>query len=165
MIPMRPLARTWPALFAWGAGLVHIALAAQIARSASAAAVAVIVALLAQGAGELVWGGLSLHAGQPVAARTAMTGGMTGAVLAGVAIGAGGSPVAAAAAVALLVPGAILAARSGRGLMTPASGWVPMVGLIAGAGIVAGLVTPALSTTAGIPEHGRIVFVDPHAGH
>jgi hypothetical protein len=159
------LARSWPALFAWGAGLLHVALAAEVARAHLAPGVLLVVALAVQGVGELAWGTVSLRRGRPVASRTAMAGGLTGVVVAGAAIGAGGSPIAAVAALVLLVPAAVLAGRASRSVATPTSTWGPVVGLLVGAGIVAGLVTPALSTTDGVQVHGHFVFVDPHAGH
>ena len=164
---MRSIARGWPALFAWGAGLLHIALAAQVARAALVPGLIAVVLLL-QGAAELTWGILSRSSGRAVAARAVVAGAMSGMVLAAVAIGGGGSPVAAAAVVVLMVPASMLtwSARAG----TPA--WhsrqmPPAVGLIVGAVLVAGLITPALSTTTGSGEHGHsdLSSFDPHAGH
>jgi hypothetical protein len=164
---MRSIARSWPALFAWGAGLLHIALAAQVARAALVPGVIAVVLLL-QGAAELTWGILGLSSGRPVAARAVVAGAMTGMVLAAVAIGGGGSPVAAAAVVVLVMPASMLTWSSRAG--TPASHSRPMlpaVGLIVGAVLVAGLITPALSTTTGSGEHGHsdLSSFDPHAGH
>jgi hypothetical protein len=165
---MRSIARSWPALFAWGAGLLHIALAAQVARTASVPGAFVMSALLLQGAAELTWGVLSLSRGRPVAARAVVAGAMTGLVLAAVAIGGGGSPVAAAAVVVLVVPASMLT-WSARARTTAASArpLLPAVGMVVGAVLVAGLVTPALSTTTGSVEHGHgdLSSFDPHAGH
>jgi hypothetical protein len=157
------MSRSWPALFAWGAGLLHIALGAEIGVAGAVA----VVALLLQGAGEIVWGTLSLRAGRPVARRSALTGAMTGVVVAAAAVVFGCSPFAAAATIALVVPAAALASRSGGRPPARDRPWSRAVGIVAGGVLVAGLLTPALSTTAE-PVHqgpGQLVSFDPHAGH
>lgn len=165
---MSSIARSWPALFAWGAGLLHLALAAQVVRAALVPGVVVAAMLLLQGAAELSWGVLSLRRGRPVAARAVVAGAVTGLVLAAVAIGGGGSPVAVAAVVVLVVPASMLtwSARA-RTAVSPSRRLVPAIGIVAGAVLVAGLVTPALSTTTGSGEHGHddLSSFDPHAGH
>jgi hypothetical protein len=157
------MSRSWPALFAWGAGLLHIALGAEIGVAAAVA----MVALLLQGAGEFLWGILSLLAGRPVARRTAVTGAMTGVVLAAAAVPFGCSPYAVAATIALVVPAAALASRSGDQSPTRGRPWSRVAGIVAGGVLVAGLLTPTLSMTAE-PVHrgpGQQVSLDPHAGH
>lgn len=55
----------WPALFAWGAGLIHIAVAA-------GAPLGVLVPLTALGAAELVWGIAALRLGRIPLVRTSL---------------------------------------------------------------------------------------------
>ncbi|MDL9978762.1 hypothetical protein [Microbacterium candidum] len=159
---MRTMSRSWPALFAWGAGLLHVALGAEIGVASAVA----MVALLLQGAGEFAWGIVSLRSERAVARRTALAGAITGVVLAAASVPFGGSPFAVAATIALVVPAAMLASRGDARPSTRGRPWSRAVGVVTGGVIVAGLLGPALSTTA-VPhhEHGHVVSLDPHAGH
>ncbi|KHK97463.1 hypothetical protein LK09_11955 [Microbacterium mangrovi] len=163
---MRTSSRSWPALFAWGAGLLHIALAAEAGRAAAALGMLAAAALLLQGAGELAWGIAALVRGRPVAPRTALVGAVTGLTLAASAIPAGGSPIAVAAVVLLLVPAAVLTWTAKEVRRSRPRSWGQPVGMVVGAVLVAALITPALSTTVG-GGHGHLdmASVDPHAGH
>lgn len=165
---MRAFARSWPALFAWGAGLLHLALAGEIlSEGAATPAVVVVVALAVQASGEATWGIASLHAGDAVARRVAAGGAVTGVVVAGAAIAAGGSVIAAAVTIALVVASAALVSSRRRAPAGRPRPWIAAAGIAAGAILVAGLVTPAASTTrpASYGEHGTVVSYDPHAGH
>jgi hypothetical protein len=165
---MRSISRSWPALFAWGAGLLHIALAAQVVRASPVPGAVAMTALLLQGAAELTWGIVSLSRGRPVAPRAVVAGAMTGLVLAAGAIGDGGSPVAVAAVVVLVVPASMLSwSATTRPTVARSRSMPPAVGMIVAAVLVAGLVTPALATTSGGGEHGHsdLSSFDPHAGH
>jgi hypothetical protein len=165
---MSGIARSWPSLFAWGGGLLHIALAAQVARAGLLPGAIAVAALLLQGAAELAWGTISVRRGGPVAARAAIAGAMTGPVLAAVAIGGGGSPVAAAAIVVLLVPASMLTWKARMRQKPPRDRRiVPALGMVVGAVLVAALLTPVLSSTSGSIGHGHgdLSSFDPHAGH
>ncbi|UJP10877.1 hypothetical protein L2X99_04420 [Microbacterium sp. KUDC0406] len=165
---MRTLTRLWSALFAWGSGLVHLALGAGAGLGgAGNAAVVTMVALLALGAGELAWGTASIRAGRPVVPRTAAVGALAGVLLAPVAIAVGCSPVAVAASLVLAVSAIALSAnRRTRGTPPPRP-WSAALAMVAGAVLVAAVVTPALSTTDApahvgeLPGGGQGI----HSGH
>ncbi|UUT35583.1 hypothetical protein [Microbacterium elymi] len=165
---MRAFSSTWPALFAWGAGLVHIALGASIvAGSAPAPAIVVVVLLLLLGAGELVWGAASLRAGRIVVPRTKVAGAVGGIALAAAALAVGCAPVAVAAALVLATAAACVSARRKDPAPGRSRSWTTTVGTVAGAILVAALVTPALSTADTAAHSGQLPAGshDPHAGH
>ncbi|BDZ64550.1 hypothetical protein [Agromyces mangrovi Wang et al. 2018] len=167
--------RSWPALGALGAGLVLLALGAGAGGAPGIAMAGLGVAALAQGVA-------ALRAGRVVLPRTTL--GVVAAYLvvaAGISaagllpgIGVAGGPLVAASALAV-VPAAAAAHRLRAPLQVPGSSagrrstverWPSLVGLVAGAVLVAGLVTPALAaTTAGehaVP-HGELHTE--HVGH
>lgn len=157
---MGALTRTWPALFAWGSGLVHIALAASIsAGTGGSTAIVVMAVLLLLGAAELAWGVASLRAGHPVMSRTRLAGALAGVILAAAAIAVGCSPFAVAASVVLTVAAVRFSSRS----KTPdrSRPWTATAGVASGAVLVAALLTPALSSTDGVAHLGEV----PTGGH
>jgi len=162
--------RQWPALCAWGAGLIHLAIAA-----GSSPLWAVLLGAI--GAAELAWGVYALRAGRMTRPRVVLgiSLGVVGvSVLAGMLGSFPGIPLAAACALLLVIAfavGGVLrteARRSPRRITFEASQQRPgrtLIGLLAGAALVAGLTTPALALTdAGehaVP-HGEMTG---HSGH
>jgi len=170
------LARTWPMLSALGGGLVLLALAAG-AGGAAAGALAVA------GIAGLSWGVLSLRAGRAIVPAVAL--GVSTAVLVGAGALVGtGLAVATGVAVGPLVAASVFIAvvaahtafvvrrRSRAARPTPdrdrsvdattrpaVDGRLSLVGLVAGALLVAGLATPALAAT----EAGELAV--PHGEH
>ena len=170
------LARTWPMLSALGGGLVLLALAAG-AGGAAAGALAVA------GIAGLSWGVLSIRAGRAIVPAVAL--GVSTAVLAGAGALVGtGLAVATGVAVGPLVAASVFIAvvaahtafvvrrRSRAARPTPdqdrsvdattrpaVDGRLSLVGLVAGALLVAGLATPALAAT----EAGELAV--PHGEH
>lgn len=165
---MPRLTRTWPALFSWGSGLLHLSLGAAITLSdPQPGAVAVASALLVIGSAELVWGALTMRAGRPVAPRTAVVGALVGIVASAASLTAGSSPLSVAASLLLTVAAAATIAVSRRPGRHRSRPWAGTVGAVAGAVIVAALATPALSAVY-VPGEGVDVssgYVNPHAGH
>ncbi|MGC5221901.1 hypothetical protein ACPW96_04780 [Micromonospora sp. DT81.3] len=164
------LTRQWPALCAWGAGLIHLAV---VASSSPLWA----VLLGAMGALELAWGVYALRSGRMTGPRVVM-GAALGAIgvsgIAGLSGSFAGVPLAAATVLLLVIAfaaAAVLRAerrRSPRRSTYEASRQRPgrtLLGLLAGAALVAGLTTPALALTdAGehaVP-HGE---TSRHGGH
>lgn len=161
--------RSWPALFAWGAGLIHLAVGAGVRTASDPVTAGILALLLVLGAAELAWGVDALRMGSPRAPRAAAGAAVGAAVLGGCAIAVGASPIAIAAASGLAVAaGAISAARPGR-TRRPAGRGAQVAAIALAAVLVAGIATPALATTDAaryaVPhgEHGTLV--DPHAGH
>lgn len=162
--------RQWPALCAWGAGLVHLAVAAGSSPLWA-------VPLGAMGAAELAWGVYALRTGRMTRPRV-VTGAALGAIGASAVAGVFGSfagvPLAAASVLLFVIAFAAAAVvradrrRLPRRSTYEASGQRPgrtILGLLAGAALVAGLTTPALALTdAGehaVP-HGE---TSRHGGH
>lgn len=186
------LTRSWPTLAAWGAGLIHLGLGAGMVTKGSDVAVRVVGALLVVvGAAALVWGVAALARDRLTAPRTGMAIAVLGTVAAALALAVDPFRVSVhAAAVGILlflacgVAAAVTARRRARSAPAPsatatsASGSartetpraVPrtsIVGILVGAAVVAGLVTPALgSTEAGqaAPSHSDHPLFDDH-GH
>ena len=176
MNALTTLARTWPMLSALGGGLVLLALAAGAGGAAGGA-------LAAAGIAGLGWGVLSLRAGRAIVPAVAL--GVSTAVLvgAGALVGTGlaaATGVAVGPLVAASVFIAVVAAhtafvvrrRSRAARPTPdqdraadaasrpaIDGRLSLVGLVAGALLVAGLATPALAAT----EAGELAV--PHGEH
>ena len=144
---------TVPAIAAWGAGLIQLALAAGAitADDSSLASRAIGVALLPLGAAAMVWGAVVLARGILPLPRVTIAASI-GAILAiaGALIvdAAHTSAFAAAAAVALIIVVAASNARALRRTGPRPSGSTggAVVGLVAGAIVVSALVTPALSS-------------------
>ena len=164
--------RSWPMLAALGAGLVLLALAA-------GAGGAMLPALAVAGVAALGWGGLALRAGRVIAPSTTLV--VTAAALVGMAaaVSTGAAamtdvapgPLAAASVfivVVALSAGIELRARTrlSRTAAKPrgdraaaASDTARLIGLLAGAALVAALATPALAAT----EAGESAV--PHGTH
>jgi hypothetical protein len=175
MTALAKMARTWPMLAAFGAGLVLLAVAAGAGGPAGGVLAGVGVAALA-------WGVLSLHLGRPLAPAAALAVGVALLVGAALLVGSGLSGAAGVPAGPLLaasVFAAVVAGHAGFILRrrartaTPArakgapdaagravvDGRLSLVGLVAGALLVAGLATPAIAAT----EAGRLAV--PHGEH
>lgn len=167
----------WPALFAWGAGLIHIAVAA-------GAPLGVLVPLTALGAAELVWGIAALRLGRMPLVRTALAIGVV-ATLGGLVLALfdlmAWIPLVSSSLMLLAIAGAaaVKLRRDARGIdgadargadvdasaRSSAPVGRSLIGVVAGALLVSALTTPALAQThAGdyaIP-HGEM---SGHHGH
>jgi hypothetical protein len=178
MTALSTMARTWPMLAAFGGGLVLLALAAGAGGTAGGV-------LAAAGIAGLGWGVLSLRAGRAIV--PAITLGVSVALLvgAGVVVGAGlaadiggavGPLVAASVFVAVVAGHAAFVVRRRARAARPTperpgttatdaafrpavDGRLSLVGLVAGALLVAGIATPALAAT----EAGELAV--PHGEH
>ncbi len=165
---MGALTRSWPALFGWGSGLMYLSLGAAILLGEPAGgAVAVAAGLLVFGVTALVWGALCLHTGHPVAPRVAGSGAVVGVLLSGGALIVGCSPLAVAASIALALGTAATIASQRRTRTDRPRPQLGIVGVAAGAILVAALATPALSSGY-VP--GEVAPLQggntgPHAGH
>lgn len=172
----------WPAVAAWGAALILLALgagaitaadgsgpsdASAVGASAAAASAAgswaVGLPLIALGAAGLVWGGLTLARGRLVAPRAAVAGTLVGLVAGGAALGVDPVRTSVAAFGAVTVLLVAVALGCGRALRSTERGpdAAPrrrLAGLLVAAVVVAGIVTPALGAT----EAGRSAG---HSGH
>lgn len=173
--------RSWPALLAWGAGLIHLAIGASVS-GADGRAVVLLAPMLLIGAVELGWGVAVLRAGRIRRGRGAAVGAIIAVIFGAVAL-LGGAPVIAVAASSVLVIAAgAMAARSrgaGEALVDAGEGSTRAsrtraAGAVLGAVLVASLVTPALAQTdaganGGGHDHGGgadlPLVVDPHAHH
>lgn len=171
---MALLTRSWPALAVWGSALLHLSLGASLTLGTGRpVATVVAVGLLLVGVTELAWGAAALRAGRPVAPRTAAVGAVLSIAAGGAALATGCSPLAVAAAVLLTLGAGAALARSERASAerpaptASARPWVATVGSVAGAVIVAALVTPALSTVyvPGADAPAPSTQLGPHAGH
>lgn len=174
--------RTWPALLAWGAGLIHLAIGAQSAAAGARwPAAALLVPMLVVGVAELGWGVAVFRAGRIVRGKAAAIGSIVAVVLAAAAL-VGGAPVlAVAVSSALAVVGGSMAARASttveaqprEGERAARPSRSRTAGMVLGAVLVAGLVTPVLAQTdagmrAGMHHHGadmQMPLMDPHAHH
>jgi hypothetical protein len=176
--------RTWPALFAWGAGLIHIAVAA-------GSPLGVLVPLTVLGVAELVWGIAMLRLGRMPLVRWALAVGVV-ATLAGLVLALfdlmAWIPLVSSSVMLVAIAGAaaVTVRRAARGrdprgtdvrgtdvrgsdAQASARSAVPagrtLVGVLAGALLVSALTTPALAQTkAGdyaVP-HGEMTS---HHGH
>ncbi|MEN2740303.1 hypothetical protein ABCS02_21105 [Microbacterium sp. X-17] len=163
--------RTWPALLAWGAGLLHLALGAAIVSGAHAVATDVVLgALIVLGAAELVWGIVAIRADAPPAPRVAVAGAVVAIGMGAAALAVGGSLFAVAAATALATGAGAFAARRLRtrraASADPGRPRPFVVPLVLGTILVAGIATPALATTdAGLHAVHDGGTMSGHAGH
>lgn len=172
--------RSWPALLAWGAGLIHLAIGAAVI-GADVRSLVLLVPMLVIGVVELGWGVAVLRAGRILWGRGAATAAIIAVVLGAGAL-LGGAPVIAVAASSLLViaAGAMAArsrgageARADAGEGSARASRSRAVGTMLGAVLVAALVTPGLAQTdaganGGVHDHGGgadLPLVDPHAHH
>lgn len=153
-------ATSWPALTAWGAGLIQLALGAGALTGAQGGVVlhSAGIALVGFGAAGFAWGGATLARGRLVVPRAGVVGVLAGIVALAAALGAGPariSPLAVAVASALLLATGLACARavrlhrSGRVDAAPPR----MLVLLASAVLVAAVVTPALAAT----ESGQLL--------
>ncbi|AZS45018.1 hypothetical protein E1I21_03385 [Microbacterium oleivorans] len=151
------LVRSWPALAAWGAGLVELGLGAgAIVKGADAADRGIGILLATVGATTLVWGVITLSRGR-VAPRSGAAVSLVGIVALAAVMLAGPRqmsiyPVVVSMALALAVGvvSAVALRRAGRGRAHPVARTAARTsvgGLIVGAFLLAGLVTPALAAT------------------
>jgi len=162
--PSRPApagrgAPSWPAISAWGGGLVQLALGAgAIMTEGGGPAIRVVgILLVLIGAGALGWGAASLARGRIVVPRLSIAGSLAGIIAATAAMVLDPirvSVFAVAAGIALLIAVALGSALTLRRQARPAkrdAGARHLVGLIVAAVLVAGVATPALAAT----EAGR----------
>ena len=161
-----PVRRTssWPAVAAWGAALLQLALGAGalIGAGGGVGLGAIGVVLVILGAGGLVWGAAALTRGRIVVPRVgiaAVLGGMAAATVALALDPVRTSVVAVAAVSALLIAVGIACGISLRRNDRPVPERTGMLGLFVAAVLVAGVVTPALGAT----EAGRLA--PDHSGH
>ncbi len=174
----------WPAVAAWGAALILLALGAGAITAAdgsgpadasaagAAGSWAVGLPLITLGAAGLAWGALTLARGRVVAPRAAVAGALAGLVAGGAALGVDPVRTSVAAFGAVTVLLVAVALGCGRALRstdrTPdAAPRRRLAGLLVAAVVVAGIVTPALGATeagrsAGHSGHG-IVLEDGHS--
>ncbi len=144
-------ARSWPALTAWGAGLIQLALGAGALTGAQGGAVPITagIALAGLGAAGFAWGGTALARGRLVVPRAGVVGVLTGLVALAAALGTDPEHVsvaAVAAASALLIATGIGCALTLRRAGRPGSR-MRVLGLVVSAVVVAALVTPALAAS------------------
>ena len=172
--------RSWPALLAWGAGLIHLAIGASVT-GADGWAVVLLAPMLVLGAVELGWGVAVLRAGRVGQGRGAAIGAIIAVILGAGALLGGAPVIAVAASSGLVVAAGAMAARSrgegeagadvGEGSVRASRSRA--VGAVLGAVLVAALVTPGLAQTdaganGGGHDHGGgadLPLVDPHAHH
>lgn len=174
------LVRSWPALAAWGAGLLQLGLGAgAIVKGADAADRGIGVLLATVGAATIAWGVVALTKGRVTSPRAGVAVSLVGLV-AVTAVLLFGPPqtsiypvvVSAGLALAVGVVSAIATrraegSRSSSAVRTAAR--TSVGGLIVGAFLLAGLVTPALAATPiGSDAPGaevNEVFMPGHGGH
>ena len=164
-------APSWPAIAAWGGGLIQLALGAgAITTEGASPAIRVAgILLVVIGAGAIGWGAATLAQGRIVVPRLSIAGSLAGILAAAGAMALDPTRVsvfAVAAASALLIAVALGSALELRREGQPRSKR-HLVGLIVGAVLVAGIVTPALAATeAGqhaVPHGEHLEMVEP--GH
>ena len=161
---------SWAAIAAWGGGLIQLALGAGaltgVGGGPAIRAVGIILTVL--GAAALGWGVAALARGRIIVPRAGLSGSLAGILAATAAMILDPSRVsvfAVAAASVLLIAVAFACAlvlrTAGRAVVSPAPDAVrpQLVGILVGAVLVAGLVTPALAAT----EAGRHAV--PHGEH
>lgn len=139
---------SWPAVGAWGAGLVHAALgaAAVVAPGATTPARALGIALVILGLAAIGWGVMTLRAERMLAPRIVVVTAVAAVVADGILLLLApartsiiGVAVATLLAVAVAVPAAA-AARRGQSTTRAAGVW----GIVLAAAVIAVVVTPAL---------------------
>jgi len=160
----------WPAIAAWGGGLIQLALgAAAVTGVEGDLAIRVAgILLLVIGAAAVGWGAVTLARGRIVVPRLSVAGALAGILVAVAAMAldpARVSVLAVAAESALLIAVAFAGALALRRANRPARSKTReaegprLVGLLVSASIVAALVTPALAAT----EAGQHAV--PHGEH
>lgn len=171
--PAGRAAPSWPAIAAWGGGLVQLALGAgAIMTPGGGPAIRVAgILLVVIGAGALGWGAAALAQGRIIVPRLSIAGSLAGILAATAAMVLDPirvSVFAVAAGIALLIAVALGSALTLRRQARPSkrdAGPRHLVGLIVAAVLVAGIATPALAATeAGrhaVP-HGEMVAPGHH---
>jgi len=174
--------RSWPALLAWGAGLIHLAIGAAVARAdGEGNAVMLLAPMLAVGAAEIAWGVAVLRAGRIRGGRGAAAGAIIAVLMGTVALIGGAPVIAVGSASALAIASGAMAARMREaGAARTGTGEEPVrtsrsraAGVALGAVLVAALAMPGLAqtdaaTNVGVHDHGNgadLPLVDPHAHH
>lgn len=164
----------WPAIAAWGGGLVQLALGAGAMMTAEGGPAIRWAGLLlvAFGAAAIGWGAATLARGRMVVPRLSIAGSLAGIFAAAAALildPARVSVFAVAAGVALSMAVALGAAINLRRGSAPSSrpdaGRRRLAGLVVAAVVVAGIVTPALAATSAGQQavpHGDL-FAPGHA--
>jgi hypothetical protein len=153
---MTPLTRTWLAFAAFGAGLIHLAIAA-------GSALPLAVPLAGLGAAELGWGVAILHLGRLIAPRTVVAislmpllgWGGSAAVMPGLGMPLAGLPLfplAVASLFNLFIAVVVAIELRGVAALPEAAartdqGGRYLIGLVAAGILVSGLTTPALAAT------------------
>ncbi|KTS60043.1 hypothetical protein NS206_12055 [Microbacterium testaceum] len=169
--------RSWPSVFAWGAGLITAALGAgAITRPDSGAAASGLgIGLVVLGLAALAWGGVVLWAGRLVVPALVL-GGSLAAIVGATAllfvVPAHTSVLAVAAASLLFVivgASAAVHLRRRRRVAHPERTPQPMsvVGLLVAAAVIAVVVTPALGATQNavlLRDDGTVPVIS-HEGH
>jgi hypothetical protein len=151
-------APSWPAIAAWGGGLIQLALGAgAITTEGASPAIRVAgIVLVVIGAGALGWGAATLARGRIVVPRLSIGGSLAGILAAAGAMALDPTRVsvfAVAAGIALLIAVAFGCALHLRRSPFRAhvrgtdAGRGRVVGLLVAAVLVAGVVTPALAAT------------------
>ncbi|WP_133541992.1 hypothetical protein [Microbacterium sp. BK668] len=145
-------AAMWPAIAAWGSGLVQLALGAGAVTGGTGPAGLPLIALALLA---LAWGAITLARGRIVAPRAGVAGVLAGLVAGAVALAADPartSVTAVAAASILLISVAVGCGRALRAEARPGDASQPrLAGILVAAVVVAAVVTPALGAT----EAGR----------
>lgn len=181
------LVRSWPPLAAWGAGLLEIGLGAgAVTKGVDVASRGIGTLLVVVGAVTFGWGVAALATSRVAAPRTGMTVSLVGigGVVAALVVDPGRIGVQAVGVCVLLslIVGVAAATAVRRGRPRPATAdgtrasgprsagaqRTSILGLVAGCVVVAGLVTPALGSTAvgsDAPDHSGHRVVLPGHGH
>ena len=157
---------SWAAIAAWGGGLVQLALGAGAITGEGGPAIRMAGVVLAViGAGAIGWGAASLARGRIVVPRLSIAGSLAGILAAAAAMALDPTRVsvfAVVAASALLVAVALRCAwalRPTSRARARDAARPRLLGLLLGAVLVAGVVTPALAAT----EAGQHAV--PHGAH
>lgn len=162
-------AALWPAIAAWGSGLIHLALGAG-AVTAPAGMSPVALPLIALAATDLAWGATVLARGRVLAPRAGVAGVLAGLLAGALALWADPARTSVAAVAAASVLLLAVGIGCARALRPPRAGDAAsprIVGLVVAAVVVSAIVTPALTATeAGrhAHEHGAVPVDEPHHG-
>jgi len=146
----------WPAVTAWGAGLVQIALGAGAVTGSTVQPAG--LPLIALGLLALAWGATALARGRVIAPRAGVAGALAGLIAGALALAADPartSILAVAAASVLVVAVAIGCGRALRATQRTTASAPPkprLAGFFVAAVVVAAVITPALGAT----EAGRL---------
>jgi hypothetical protein len=161
---------SWPAIAAWGGGVIQLALGAgaitAVGESAAIRMAGLVLAVM--GAAAIGWGAATLARGRIVVPRLSIAGSLAGIIVAAAAMSLDPNRIsvfavvtASALLLAVALAGALALRRAcGRTpTRTTDAGGRRLVGIVVSAVLVAGVVTPALAAT----EAGRHAV--PHGEH